>query len=276
MELKYYLRGIGIGVILTAIIMGFALGGRKATMSDAQVIQRAKELGMTEGGVLSTGSGEVDNNGASLASSSDQALDEAGKEISKEVNETVTLTSEPIPTLDEEKKKTEDTKNEAKTDKIMASAEASSLTSASDKSKSDTSAGKEKNKEETVSTADATTESEDAGSEASSDVVTSKDNTKETTTKAATENTSETTTKAITETITETKSLNTEPKTVTIPGGLGSEGVALVLYNAGVIDNATSFNKYLVEQGKDRYIRSGTKTIPANVTYADIASIITK
>ena len=256
MELKYYLRGIGIGVILTAIIMGFALGGRKATMSDAQVIQRAKELGMTEGGVLSTGSGEVDNNGASLASSSDQALDEAGKEISKEVNETVTLTSEPIPTLDAEKKKTEDTKNEAKTDKIMASAEASSLTSASDKSKSDTSAGKEKNKEETVSTADATTESEDAGSKASSDVVTSKDNTKETTTKAATENTSETTTKAatentsetttkaITETITETKSLNTEPKTVTIPGGLGSEGVALVLYNAGVIDNATSFNKY--------------------------------
>ena len=82
MKLKYYLRGIGIGVILTAIIMGFALGGRKATMSDAQVIQRAKELGMTEGGVLTASSGEVENNGEALSSSSTEALDEAGEEVS--------------------------------------------------------------------------------------------------------------------------------------------------------------------------------------------------
>ena len=53
MKLKYYLRGIGIGVILTALIMGFALGGRKTTISDAEVIERAKKLGMVQGGVLS-------------------------------------------------------------------------------------------------------------------------------------------------------------------------------------------------------------------------------
>ena len=60
MKLKYYLRGIGIGVILTAIVMGFALGGRKTTMSDAEVIERAKELGMTDGGVLSDSVNEGD------------------------------------------------------------------------------------------------------------------------------------------------------------------------------------------------------------------------
>ena len=28
MKLKYYLRGMGIGILLAAIVMGFALGGR--------------------------------------------------------------------------------------------------------------------------------------------------------------------------------------------------------------------------------------------------------
>ena len=71
-------------------------------------------------------------------------------------------------------------------------------------------------------------------------------------------------------------SLNTEDKTVVIPGGTSSDGVALVLYNAGVIDNAAAFNRYLIDQGKDRIIRSGTKVIPVGSSYAEIAAIITK
>ena len=35
MKLKYYLRGIGLGVIITAIIMGFALGEEKSPIRDA-------------------------------------------------------------------------------------------------------------------------------------------------------------------------------------------------------------------------------------------------
>ena len=58
MKLKYYLRGIGLGVIITAIIMGFALGAGKAPISDAEVIEKAKGLGMVEGGVLSDYSDE--------------------------------------------------------------------------------------------------------------------------------------------------------------------------------------------------------------------------
>lgn len=49
MKLKYYLRGLGIGIFVTALIMGISLGGRKE-MSDEEVIARAKELGMTESG----------------------------------------------------------------------------------------------------------------------------------------------------------------------------------------------------------------------------------
>lgn len=52
MKLKYYLRGIGIGMVVTSVI--FILGGSsKQTMSDEEVIARAKELGLVENTVLS-------------------------------------------------------------------------------------------------------------------------------------------------------------------------------------------------------------------------------
>ena len=47
MKLKYYLRGLGVGIICTAIIMGIALSGnKKETLTDAEVIERARLLGM--------------------------------------------------------------------------------------------------------------------------------------------------------------------------------------------------------------------------------------
>ena len=47
MKLKYYLRGLGVGIICTAIIMGIALSGnKKETLTDAEIIERARLLGM--------------------------------------------------------------------------------------------------------------------------------------------------------------------------------------------------------------------------------------
>lgn len=57
MELKYYLRGLGIGIAMTAIIMGIALSG-KGKMTDEDIIARAKELGMVENTVLLDGTDE--------------------------------------------------------------------------------------------------------------------------------------------------------------------------------------------------------------------------
>ena len=48
MKLKTYLRGLGIGIIVTTIVMAFTLGGNKEKMSDEEIIARAKELGMVE------------------------------------------------------------------------------------------------------------------------------------------------------------------------------------------------------------------------------------
>lgn len=59
MEKKYYFRGLGLGIIVTAVIMGIALsGGKKEKMTDAEIIARAKELGMIEDSTLLEASGE--------------------------------------------------------------------------------------------------------------------------------------------------------------------------------------------------------------------------
>lgn len=57
MERKYYLRGLGIGIAVTAVIMGIALPGNK-TMTNDEIIARAKELGMVENTVLADAGGE--------------------------------------------------------------------------------------------------------------------------------------------------------------------------------------------------------------------------
>lgn len=52
MERKYYLRGLGLGIVMTAIIMGIALSGNRK-MTDEEIIARAKQLGMVEDTYLS-------------------------------------------------------------------------------------------------------------------------------------------------------------------------------------------------------------------------------
>ncbi len=46
MKLKYYLRGLGIGIIVTTIILTISFSKREVEISDAEVIARASELGM--------------------------------------------------------------------------------------------------------------------------------------------------------------------------------------------------------------------------------------
>ena len=52
MKLKYYLRGLGIGILVTTVILSLAGVGRK-NMTDEEVVKRAKELGMVESTLLS-------------------------------------------------------------------------------------------------------------------------------------------------------------------------------------------------------------------------------
>lgn len=53
MNLKYYLRGLGIGIVVTVIIMSVSANDKKEQLSDAEIKARAEQLGMVESsGVL--------------------------------------------------------------------------------------------------------------------------------------------------------------------------------------------------------------------------------
>lgn len=79
MNLKYYLRGLGIGIVVTALIMSIAAGGKKETLSDAEIRERAKALGMTESGTLLEAglTGEESSKENEEASPADGALSDA-------------------------------------------------------------------------------------------------------------------------------------------------------------------------------------------------------
>ena len=50
MKLKYYMRGLGLGIVVTAVIMSFIRQPEKLT--DTQIKLRALELGMVEKSIL--------------------------------------------------------------------------------------------------------------------------------------------------------------------------------------------------------------------------------
>lgn len=305
MKLKYYLRGMGIGIILTAIVMGFALGGRKATISDAEVIERAKTLGMVDpnSGVLSQTNSGADNYEESNQTASGETLGQAREEISEEIDEELASASEDVSGLDE---KAQESKDASKTSLGAAG------DSKQDASQTESKPGRSPEGLASSQKADETEVSEElegmddeesegmndedleeallqARIEAETKALMEKMEQEEA---ADTKKTSEDSNKtnANTEIASNKNPENSSAsasassqhvttgttKTVTIPGGMSSDAVAILLFNQGVVDSAHSFNQYLIDRRMDRIIRSGVKTIPAGATYEDIANIICK
>ena len=88
MERKYYLRGLGLGIVVTAVIMGMALSGQN-NMTDEEVIARAKTLGMvenTENMLLSDAAAQEDDE-AQEAEETEQVADPAEQEPQEAVTE---------------------------------------------------------------------------------------------------------------------------------------------------------------------------------------------
>ena len=89
MNLKYYLRGLGIGIIVTALIMGIVTGGKGKALSDEEIIKRAEQLGMTmESDVLSEALPEAEEEEAPMqedasaqAELQDNAMKNGGQDL---------------------------------------------------------------------------------------------------------------------------------------------------------------------------------------------------
>lgn len=77
MKLRYYLRGLGIGIVITAFLMGFTKGSAKETLSDDEIIARAEALGMVQSSVLSSDLNHEEQGEDGVTVSYNTALDEA-------------------------------------------------------------------------------------------------------------------------------------------------------------------------------------------------------
>ena len=94
MKLRYYLRGLGIGMAVTALILGIGFSGRQGqeaqTLTDEQIRERASELGM------------VDSSELTLAAFASTAAQTPEATAEPEVTEEPKAATEPETTIEPE------------------------------------------------------------------------------------------------------------------------------------------------------------------------------
>lgn len=243
MEKKYYLRGLGLGIIVTAVIMGIALSGGAARreMTDEEVIARARELGMTEDTRL-------------LEPAEENQEEETPAEAKEPVKKDVAVKAEA-----EAQKKDAETAAEAETQKKDA----------------ETAAKAEAQKKEENAKVETETKP-------STDTPEPKKDTNEMTKqdddgnmKPSGTETDSSTKPTGTETDNDTKPVSGGTKSVTIVSGDSSYAIAKKLEAAGIVDSASSYDTYLCEHGYDKKLRTGTFQIPEGATEEQIAKIVT-
>ena len=98
-----------------------------------------------------------------------------------------------------------------------------------------------------------------------------------TTEKATEEATTEaaTTEKATTEAATTEQTDAKTKATITVSGGMSSQTISSLLENAGLVDSASKFNSFLVQNGYDKKLETGSFDISGGMTYEEIARILT-
>lgn len=112
MKLKYYLRGLGIGMMVTALILGISFSNRQEqtaqTMTDDQIRERAAELGM------------VDSSELTLAELQNSVKQSAETAAATEPQETQNISEpvEPEITKEPEETKTPETTKESEETKV--------------------------------------------------------------------------------------------------------------------------------------------------------------
>lgn len=91
MKLKYYLRGLGIGIITTTILLMIAFALHKPVMSDADIIARAKQLGM----VMPEDEEPLQDTGTTESTETTEATETTEETETAETTETAEATEVP-------------------------------------------------------------------------------------------------------------------------------------------------------------------------------------
>ena len=77
LKLKYYLRGLGLGIVVTAVIMCI-MKSKDNKMTDEEIMARAKQLGMIESTVLIESSPKEDNDIQGTDNNQDGEISDSG------------------------------------------------------------------------------------------------------------------------------------------------------------------------------------------------------
>lgn len=248
MKLKYYLRGLGIGIILTTLV--FLVTKPEQKLTEDEIKKRAAELGMTmERDPLSSSLDDILNKsdeqeteahnleeGDSEGGNSDEVDLENQNELSTDLENTEEESqplSEGDNTGDELLDNTEDELLDNTEDELLDNTE-----------------------DDTV----------DDNNEMSLDHINTVDDSAQTEVVDITE-------PMVGE---ELEIVLHEPYVFTITEGLSSGTVSIRLQEAGIVDSSKNFNEYMISIDKVKYIRVGTYQIPRNASYEEISKIITK
>lgn len=233
MNIKSYLKGIGVGIIVASLVL--IIAGNMNKMSDADVIKRAKELGMVEANAEIQNTEPVnaekentvaasDNSDAATNKTETSADDKTAQNISDTNNTNVNASdNSSINTTEDSKTNTSDMSSLNVTEDSKASNTVEKSPDASEDNNTDASASEVNDDTSTSQNADITTG---------------------------------------------------ETVKVEVKSGMSSESVSLAVKNAGLVDNDTDFNKYLCENGYDKRLRVGTFDIPSGSDFETISKYL--
>ena len=240
MKLKSYLRGLGTGLFISAVLMGIATSGRVKELSDAEIKQRAAALGMVEEEALLL-----------KPAAQEESAEEAKEEVKEEVKAPAAEVKEEKPASDNEEavgEKTEET-GEEKADEEEIKEENTGVEEAQETE--DTEVAKIDPDDEDEEGDDIRDSKEDRAMGGQSDVRVS-----------GLQNNSD-------------QLGYNEYFTIQIASGSSSETVSRLLKSGGAIDDAGKFDDFLCKNHYDKKITPGVFKIPVGADYKQIAEIIT-
>ena len=241
MKLKYYMRGLGIGIIFSIVVMSLTSANGKEKMTDSEIIHAAKALGMVE--AVSS----VDLSGLKLTPKPEETA-------TLEPTHTITpdpVTSAPDPTISAQPSKTPDPTN---TPEPTATPDPTNT-------KEPTAMPEPTNIPEATATPEPIPIP--------------------TTTPEATTTPEPTVAPPVVEPtkIPEAGSgdeVSTDKITLSIVKGMYSKAVSEEAYRVGLVDDAKLFDDYLIANGFASSIRIGVYEFEPGVTYYQIADQITR
>lgn len=241
MKLKYYLRGLGTGIVVTALVLGISLSHGKENISDEEVKKRAAELGMveefksleeasrekdmneTEAGEMKVSGNEAEGNKASAEGqkADDKTSDGSGTAADKKADE-----NQPA-----DNKTPEDSQDAAKAEQEQAKADESKENEKEDSGQDSGNGGFGSSIEKEEDSVTGGTEAENSKPAGKSIVL-------------------------------------------EVHSGDGSLSVAKRAEKAGLVADAEEFDRFLCSGGYDKKICTGKHEIPEGATMEEIAKLL--